>query len=268
MLGAIIGDVAGSTYEPRRINMGETMDFPLFPKGSKFTDDTVMSIATAEAILSAPARDRVGPGNFTSKYLRFGHRFPNAGYGKLFREWLSKGDHKPYGSYGNGGAMRVSPVAWLYKDLESVRKYAEMSARVTHDHVEGIRGAQAVAEAIFMARMGNSKKDIRTMMGSRYSYNMDRTLKGIKDGGYRFTSRAETSVPEAVIAFLESEDFVSAIKNAIWLGGDCDTQAAIAGSIAEAFYGGVPDDLKAQAMKRLDPFLVTKVEEFLKARDA
>lgn len=262
MLGAIVGDIAGSTYEPRKITMGGGMDFPLFPKGSHFTDDTVLSVATADAIMSAVSRSRVAPGNFTSKYLHYGRRFPNAGYGKSFRIWLTDKNPTPYGSFGNGSAMRVSPVAWLYDDIEDVRKYAGMSSSVTHDHPEGIRGAMSVAEAVFMARKGASKKDIRSRMAGHYGYDMNRTLKGIKDAGYRFSSHAQTSVPEAIIAFLESEDFESAIRNAIWLGGDCDTQAAIAGAIAEAAYGGVPDNFRAQAMKRLDPFLTGRLELF------
>jgi ADP-ribosylglycohydrolase len=179
----------------------------------------------------------------------------------MFRKWLVTKDPKPYGSYGNGSAMRVSPCAWVAKSLEEAEYLAEQTAIVTHDHPEGIKGARAVAAAIYMARNGASKESIKEYITKTYGYNLDRTIAGIKKSGYSFDSTCQGSVPESIIAFLEGNSFEEVIRLAIFLGGDADTQAAIAGSIAEAFYG-FPTRLTGDVDKRLDKELMSIVNKF------
>ena len=221
MYGAILGDIIGSPYEFDRGN--KTKNFPLFSERSNYTDDTVMTLAVAEAFYDAMhiEDDR----------------------------WLKNRNPKPYGSYGNGSAMRVSSVGWLYDDFNTVRRMAKLSAEVTHDHPEGIKGAEAVACAIFLARTGYTKEEIKEYTEALFEYDLDRTCDQIRPGYYHKESCQET-VPEAIIAFLESNDFEDAIRNAVSLGGDCDTLACITGSIAEAFYG-VPEELKRECLERL-----------------
>jgi ADP-ribosylglycohydrolase len=179
--------------------------------------------------------------------------FPDAGYGGRFRMWLRSTDTEPYGSYGNGSAMRVSPVAWFFDDIETVEKFAEVSARVTHNYPEGIKGAQSVAGAIFLARAGAGKEEIKTYVKDKYQYDLERTLDEIRPS-HRFNETCQGSVPEAIIAFLESESFEDAVRKAISIGGDSDTIGAITGSVAEAYYG-IPEDIKSQALSRLDSAL-------------
>jgi len=239
MLGTIAGDIIGSVYEGDRI---KHTDFPLFSSWSRFTDDTVLTIATAHALLTGQS--------YADAYYEFGNRYPGAGYGGAFRRWLGSDDRAPYGSFGNGSAMRVGPVGLAMITVRDVLAEAERSAAATHDHAEGIRGAQAVALATFLARTGHEKDTIRLEIERQLGYDLSRPLGQIRPH-YEFDVTCQGSVPEAITAFLESDSVESAIRLAISLGGDADTQAAIAGGIAEAFYGGVPDHIAAEVLSRL-----------------
>ena len=249
MYGAILGDIIGRPYEFDRGN--KTKDFPLFSEMSDFTDDTVMTIAVADAFMSAMAVDDMA---WKRKRLvhgmqKFGKRYPDAGYGTKFRRWLRERKPRPYGSCGNGSAMRVSSIAWLYDDMETVQKMACLSAEVTHNHPEGIKGAEAIASAIFMARTGHTKQEIKTYMEEEFQYDLSRTCDEIRPT-YHHVESCQESVPEAITAFMEGESFEDVIRTAVSLGGDTDTVAAIAGSIAEGFYG-VPEELKQECRNRI-----------------
>ena len=261
MYGAIIGDIAGSSFE---WHATKDKDFEWFREGSRFTDDTVMTVAVAESLLGLLA----GNGEYSPKWRslgdwsdvdtsgnsltdtavfasmtkglrKWGRRYPEAGYGRRFHEWFMSPHSKPYHSFGNGSAMRVSPVGWLFDDMFTTRRIARLTAAVSHDHQEGIKGAEAVAAAIFLAREGGDKPTIKAYIQKEFGYDLERTLDEIRPD-YAFDVSCQGSVPEAIIAFLESEDYESAVRNAVSLGGDSDTQGAIAGSIAEAFYGDIP----------------------------
>lgn len=249
MYGAILGDIIGSPFE---FDMGEkTKHFPLFSKTSCFTDDTVMTIAVAEAFLAARGcsdADRIRK-SLVRSMQKWGERYPNAGYGGMFSYWLGSSDPQPYGSYGNGSAMRVSSAAWLFHDLKTVRRMARLSAEVTHNHPEGIKGAEATAAAIFLARTGHSKQEIKAYIEETFHYDLSRTCDEIRPTYYHKESCQET-VPEAITAFLEGDSFEDVIRTAVSLGGDCDTLTCIAGSIAEGFYG-VPEDLTLQCRRYL-----------------
>jgi ADP-ribosylglycohydrolase len=245
MLGAIIGDIVGSIYERNNIN---TKDFPLYSEKCFFTDDTVLTIAVADALLRGGSAE-----DFIDSMKKFGEMHPNAGYSKTFSRWLFSDDRAPYSSWGNGSAMRVSPCAWIAKSLSEAEELAERSAAVTHNHPEGIRGAKATASAIYLARIVKSRDEIKSYIESEYGYNLSRTLDEIRPA-YSFKENCQETVPEAITAFLESKDFEDAVRNAISLGGDSDTLAAIAGSIAEAYYG-VPDEIAAKAFSYLDDTL-------------
>ena len=247
MYGAILGDIIGSPYEFDRGN--KTKEFPLFSEFSTFTDDTVMTIAVAEAVMDLHHEAHGYKEKFIASMKKYGHLFPDAGYGSRFRWWLFGNDVKPYRSYGNGSAMRVSPVAWLYNDLQTVRKVARFTAEVTHNHPEGIKGAEATASAIFLARTGSSKAEIKAYTEENFGYNLNRTCDEIRPT-YRHVESCQETVPEAITAFLEGESFEDVIRTAVSLGGDCDTLTCIAGSIAEGFYG-VPEELKVECRKRL-----------------
>jgi ADP-ribosylglycohydrolase len=231
------------------------MEFPLFIRGSTFTDDSVLTIATAEALMSVRPYDET--------YREFGRRYPNAGYGGTFLQWIFTEGAGPYGSWGNGSAMRVSPVAWAHDRLEDVLAEAARSAAVTHDHPEGIKGAQAVAAAVFLARMGSTKDEIRREVNGRFGYDLDRRIEQIRPA-YGFDISCQGSVPEALLCFLDSESFEEALRLAISLGGDADTQACIAGAVAEAFYGGVPEAIVAEVRSRLPEDLLAVVRRFEK----
>jgi ADP-ribosylglycohydrolase len=249
MYGAILGDIIGSPYE---FDAGEkTKEFPLFSENSVWTDDTVMTIAVADAFLTAglDASEEALQQQLVKSMRYYGKRFPRAGYGLRFWKWLHSWRPKPYNSFGNGSAMRVSSVAWLYNDLESVRKAARISAEVTHNHPEGIKGAEATATAIFLARTGRSKEEIKTYIVEEFGYDLSRTCDEIRPGYFHVQTCQET-VPEAITAFLEGESFEDVIRTAVSLGGDCDTVAAIAGSIAEGFYD-VPEEFKTISQNRL-----------------
>ena len=247
MYGAILGDIIGSPYE---FDMGDkTKEFPLFSKNSMFTDDSVMTIAVAEAFLGAPDDSEIIRRRLVDAMQKYGARYPHAGYGLRFCDWLESENPEPYNSWGNGSAMRVSSVAWLYNDLETVRRMARLSAEVTHNHPEGIKGAEATASAIFMARTGCSKDEIRQYMEDEFDYVLNRTCDEIRPTYHHVESCMET-VPEALTAFLEGNSFEDVIRTAVSLGGDCDTLTCIAGSIAEGFYG-VPEELKTECRTRL-----------------
>ena len=262
MIGAILGDIIGSPYEFDRGN--KTKNFPLFCKFSEFTDDTVMTIAVADAFLPIQPdmdddaiRQRVA-----AKMQKYGHLYPHAGYGGRFRHWLRDRHPQPYNSWGNGSAMRVSSVGWLFGDLETVRRMARLSADVTHNHPEGIKGAEATAAAIFLARTGSTKVEIKAYIEENFHYDLSRTCDEIRPS-YCHVESCQETVPEAITAFLEGQSFEDVIRTAVSLGGDCDTLTCIAGSMAEAFYG-VTEELKAECRKRLDKDLVRVLMDFEK----
>ncbi|MBL8967702.1 MAG: ADP-ribosylglycohydrolase family protein [Spirochaetaceae bacterium] len=240
MLGAMVGDVIGSTREFRPVKYKA---FRLFEAGSSFTDDSVMTLAVAKAAMAG--------GDYGAAMRELGVRYPNSGYGGRFWRWLTGYVAGPYCSYGNGSAMRVSPVAWAFDTEAEVLREAAASALPTHDHPEGVKGAQATALAIFMARRGADKDDIGKEIAGRFGYDLSRRLDDIRPG-YRFDETCQGTVPEAIISFLESSDFEDAVRNAVSLGGDADTLAAIAGSIAEAHYGDIPGALLGPALATLD----------------
>ena len=250
MLGAIIGDVIGSVYE---FNPTKSLDFPLFTAKSKFTDDTVLTIAVASCLLDS--KDY-------SKTLRdFTLRYPHRGYGSRYYDWVNSDSNQPYHSFGNGSAMRVSPVGFAFSTREEVLAEAKKSASVTHNHPEGIKGAQATALAIFLARQGASKYEIKAQIESDFGYDLQRNYQDIQPE-YRFNETCQGSVPEAIIAFLASEDFEDAIRKAVALGGDADTQACIVGGIAEAFYKEIPAELVTQTVRRLPQEFTEIIERF------
>ena len=252
MLGAIAGDVIGSVYEGSGI---KTTDFPLFSPASTFTDDTVLTLAIASAILRKS--------DYSTALKEFGNRYPNRGYGLAFSQWLTSRSSAPYGSWGNGSAMRVSPVGFAFTTADEVLAEAERSAAVTHNHPEGIKGAQAVAMAVFLAKSGKSKAIIKQTIQDQFAYNLTRRLHEIRPG-YGFDVSCQGSVPEAIIAFLESTDYEDAVRNAISLGGDADTLACIAGSIAQAFYGDIPEHIVRTVRAKLPEDLLAILDEFNK----
>ena len=261
MYGAILGDMIGAPYEFDR--GGKTKDFPLFSRGSHFTDDSVMTIAVADALMSLNknADDETVHRAVIKSMRTWGRNYPNAGYGGRFRGWLfTDSQPKPYGSWGNGSAMRVSSVGWLYGTIEETRRYAKLTAEVTHDHPEGIKGAEATASAIFMARKGATKDDIKLYIIEEFGYDLSRTCDEIRPGYHHVESCQET-VPEAITAFLEGKDFEDVIRTAVSLGGDCDTLTCIAGAVAEAFYG-VPEEMKAECRKRLPEDMLKVLDRF------
>ena len=250
MLGAMIGDIVGSIYEWHNI---KTTEFEFFQETCFFTDDTVLTAATTRAIMT--------DGDFTKAYQDFARRYPRRGYGGNFSGWIHRSDPQPYNSWGNGSAMRVSPVGFSSDSVEEVLRAAKNSAVVTHNHPEGIKGAQSTALAIFLARQGSNQEEIREAIKNRFGYNLDRTLNEIRST-YTFDVSCQGSVPEAIIAFLESESYEDAIRKAISLGGDSDTIACITGGIAEAFFGGVPDDIAEQGRHFLPDEFLQILEDF------
>lgn len=248
MLGAMIGDIVGSVYEWHNI---KTTEFIFLKDQCFFTDDTVLTAATAQALMTG--------GDYTAAYQDFARRYPGRGYGGNFNNWIYANPLKPYNSWGNGSAMRVSPVGFALNTVEEVLAEAERSAAVTHNHPEGIKGAQSTALAILMSRQGASQAEIRTEIKGRFGYDLDRSLAEIRPG-YTFDVSCQGSVPEAIIAFLESEGYEDAVRKAISLGGDSDTIACITGGIAEAFFGGVPQPIA----ERGRDFLPDEIIEILK----
>ena len=248
MYGAVLGDMIGAPYEFDRGS--KTKVFPLFTAGSRFTDDSVMTIAVAEALLET---GEASPEEIRAAVVRsmqkWGGKYPDAGYGRRFSGWLTETDPQPYGSWGNGSAMRVSSAGWLYDTLEKTRQAARLTAEVTHNHPEGIKGAEAAACAIFMARTGSAKEQIREYAEQEFGYDLSRTCDEIRPD-YHHVESCQQTVPEALTAFLEGTDFEDVIRTAVSLGGDCDTLTCIAGGVAEGFYG-VPEELKEECRKRL-----------------
>lgn len=255
MLGAIAGDIIGSVYEGRKQWMiDRNTEFePLFARNAKFTDDTVMTAAMADFLLNS--RDLV------ETLKAYANTYPNAGYGKAFKDWAFGDDDSPYNSFGNGSAMRVSPVAYAFSTLDEVLLHAKETASVTHNHPEGVKGAQAVAACVFLARTGSAKSEIRDFISGRFNYHLDDTIDRIR-WTYSFDSSCQGSVPQAIIAALESTDWENAVRLAVSLGGDCDTLASIAGAIASAIYGGVPTEIAEQARSRLDEHLTGILDAF------
>ena len=253
IIGAIAGDIIGSTHEFRPI---KTKEFSLFNKRSTFTDDTIMTLAVAKWLIN----DRDSKEELIKQLQYFGNKYPHGGYGRMFKEWLQTENPKPYGSWGNGSAMRVSPVAWVGDTLEEVQDLAKISSEVTHNHPEGIKGALATADAIYLARIGSSKEEIKDHIEIRYDYDLSRTLDEIRPF-YKFDVSCQGSVPESIICFLEAEDYEDTIRNCISLGGDADTQGAIAGSIAAAYWE-VPNDIQNNSVLRLDYELSRVLKEF------
>ncbi len=258
MYGAILGDIIGSPYEFDRGD--KTKDFPLFSEESYFTDDTVMTVAVAEAFIGAHDDEDVIRKRLIASMQKWGNRYPGAGYGLRFCDWLESKDPQPYNSWGNGSAMRVSPVAWLYDDLATVRRMARLSAEVTHNHPEDIKGAEATASTIFLGRTGHSKAQIKAYIENEFRYDLSRTCDQIRPA-YRHVESCQETVPEAITAFREGNSFEDVIRTAVSLGGDCDTLTCIAGSIAEGFYG-VPDNPKATCSAYLSEDLNYVLEQF------
>jgi ADP-ribosylglycohydrolase len=249
MIGAIIGDIAGSVYE---FDNTSASDFDLLPESSFFTDDTVLSVATAECILKK--------GDFAIYYKDYFRRYPGRGYGAMFEQWGQSDSLEPYNSFGNGSAMRVGPVGFAFNENKSVMDMAKKSAEVTHNHPEGIKGAQAIAACIFAARQKNDKGQIKRLAEEDFGYDLSFKIDEIRSS-YSFDETCQGSVPQAIKAFLEGDGFEDTIRKAITIGGDSDTIACIAGGIAEAYYG-VPKKLKKQALAKLDSCMAAIIEEF------
>ncbi len=250
MLGAIAGDIIGSIYEFANF---KEYDFPLFAEESFFTDDSVLSIAVADALMH---------GLDIAKTLKaYALKYPNRGFGGSFNKWMLSDSLAPYNSWGNGSAMRTSAIGFFCKNEADVLDAARKFAEVTHNHPEGIKGAQATSFAIFLARQGDSRDDIRLAISDLFNYDLTRTLDEIRPT-YVFDESCQGSVPQAIIAFLESENFEDAVRKAISLGGDADTLACITGSIAEAFYGAIPAEIKAKVLKRLPDDFIRIIDKF------
>jgi ADP-ribosylglycohydrolase len=239
MIGGIAGDIIGSVYEGRR---ARDYAFPLFVPTCRFTDDTVMTLAVASALLDkASYRDRL---------WELGRRYPDAGYGGSFRRWLESSDPRPYHSYGNGSAMRVGAVPWFFRDEKDVLREARRSAEPTHDHPEGIKGAEATALCIRMALDGRGKPEIKRRISETFRYDLTRSYDELREH-HGFDVTCQDTVPPAIITFLESRSYEDAVRKAVFLGGDSDTLACVTGSIAEAFYGDVPEPIIREVAKRL-----------------
>jgi ADP-ribosylglycohydrolase len=251
MIGAIAGDIIGSVYERHPI---KTKEFILFSDRCVFTDDSVLSIALADSILT---------GRPYGENLRtFCRWYPNAGYGGSFHRWALERDSGPYNSWGNGAAMRISPAGFAYGDVSTVMERAQEFTQVTHNHPEGIKGGQAVAAAVFLARTGRTKTDIRDFIESRFHYDLSRTVDEIRPF-YRFDMSCQGTVPQAIRAFLDSTGFEDAVRTAVSLGGDSDTLACITGGIAQAFYGGVPEFIQENVYLILDDRLGMITKAFM-----
>jgi ADP-ribosylglycohydrolase len=250
IIGAIAGDIIGSVYEWHNV---KSIDFDLFCHNSKFTDDSVLTLATMYAIINQK--------NYADVYQLFGRNYPHRGYGGHFRSWIHSNNPEPYNSWGNGSAMRVSPVGWYCDSLDDVMAEARKSAEVTHNHPEGIKGAQSTAAAIYMARTGKSKDEIKNFIINTFGYDLNRKIDDIRPN-YKFDVSCQGSVPEAIIAFLESTDFENAIRLAISIGGDSDTIACITGGIAEAYYQKIPDNIIEKVLEIVPQELVKIIEDF------
>lgn len=250
IIAAIAGDVIGSVYEWNNV---KTMEFALFSEKSKFTDDTVLTVAVADCLLNKK--------DFSKTIWEYGRKYKKRGYGGNFFKWLKTSDPRPYGSYGNGSAMRVSAVGFAFDKLEDVLNVAKQTAEVTHDHPEGIKGAQATASAIFLARIGKSKQEIKDYIIKTFDYDLDFTLDNIRPI-YKFDVTCQGSVPQAIVAFLESSDFENAIRLAISIGGDSDTIACITGGISAAFYKKIPKEILDFVISKLPNEFIEILNKF------
>ncbi len=260
MFGAILGDMIGAPFEFDRGD--KTKDFEMFTEATGFTDDTVMTIAVAEALMDTLGQDDEAiKAALIQSMHKWGKLYPDAGYGVMFYHWLRSDGNKPYNSFGNGSAMRVSSAGWLYDTLEETRHVARLTAEVTHNHPEGVKGAEATASAIFMARKGSTKEEIRAYIEREFGYDLSRTCDEIRPK-YHHVETCQKTVPEAVTAFMEGTDFVDVIRTAVSLGGDCDTLTCIAGSIAEAFYE-IPMGMVHECRHRLPKDMRQVLSRFL-----
>jgi ADP-ribosylglycohydrolase len=263
MIGAIFGDIAGSAYE---FSNTSDYNFEMLGRRARPTDDSYMTLAVARALMETEGQgDEAVKTALVRRMKEIGVTHPYGCYGGMFNRWLRSPDPKPYGSYGNGSAMRVSSAGWLYGSMEETLRAARLSACVTHDHPEGIKGAEAAAAAVFLARTGAGKADIREYIEKSFGYDLSRSLAEIKAAGYEFDETCRGTVPEALTAFLEGESYEDVIRRAVVLGGDSDTLACIAGGVAEAYYG-MPEDLKEAALSRLDARLRKICEDFEEKR--
>lgn len=252
MIGAVVGDIIGSVYE---FVAPKHTAFPLFAKHATFTDDSVLSVAVADCLMSGAT--------YTDKFHDYTRAYPGRAYGARFHEWVESGSREPYNSFGNGSAMRVSPVGFAGNDLDWVLAEAKRSAMVTHNHPEGVKGAEATAMAIHLALSGRDKKQIKMTIEDMFGYDLTRSVKEVRSD-YGFDVTCQGTVPEAIIAFLESDSYESAVRLAISLGGDADTLACIAGGIADAYYGGVPAEIAEEGLGRLSAHLGTVIDQFCK----
>jgi ADP-ribosylglycohydrolase len=250
MIGAIAGDIIGSVYESHCL---KTTEFPIFTANSTFTDDSVLTVAVADCILNGK--------DYATTFKQYASKYPHAGFGGMFFRWVKSNNLEPYNSFGNGSAMRVSPVGFAFDTTEEVLAEARRSAEVTHNHPEGIKGAQAVAAAIILARKKESKTKIKDFVERNFGYNLSQTLAEIRPH-YYFDETCQGSVPQAIIAFLESDGYEDAVRKAISLGGDSDTLACMAGGIAHAYYNTIPDYIIKEVENRLDSDLLKVVEQF------
>lgn len=252
MIGAIIGDIVGSVYEYKNI---KTTQFPLFIKNSEFTDDTVLTVAVADALLNKKA--------YQHALRDWGRKYPDAGYGNQFGDWLFAEDSAPYNSYGNGSAMRVCPIGYAFNTLEAVLNEAQKSAEITHNHPEGIKGAKAIAAAVFLAKQGESKKAITAFIEKEFAYDLNKSIAEIRST-YHYDITCQGTVPPAIMAFMEAKDFEDAIRLAISVGGDSDTVGCITGSIAEAYYKKIPEFMISETIKRLPTEMIEIIRKFQK----
>jgi len=250
IIGAIAGDIIGSVYE---FNNVKKLDFKLFSRKTTFTDDSVLTLATMDAIINHK--------NYTENYQLFSRNYPHRGYGGRFYSWIYSENPEPYNSWGNGSAMRISPVGWFGNSVDEVMTEAKKSAEVTHNHIEGIKGAQSTAIAVYMARIGKNKDEIKNFITDTFKYNLERKINDIRPH-YKFDESCQGTVPEAIIAFLESTDFENAIRLAISIGGDSDTIACITGGIAEAYYKNIPDYIIKNVLALLPDELTKIIEIF------
>ena len=251
MLGAIAGDIVGSVYEWNNI---KTKEFPLFSEKCFFTDDTVLTVALADSILTGTP--------YVENLRKFYAWYPDAGYGGSFHRWAHSANPAPYNSWGNGAAMRISPVGFAYDDLETVLEKAKEFTEVTHNHPEGIKGGQATAAAIFLGRAGKSREEIKAYIEETFQYDLSRHVDEIRPT-YWFNESSQDTVPQAIRAFYDSSDFEDALRTGISLGGDSDTLTCITGGIAEAFYGGVPAPIQEKVFEFLDERLATITKAFI-----
>lgn len=266
MYGAMLGDIIGSRFEFDRGN--KSKEFEFFTSESMYTDDSVMTVAVAEALLDAgkDADETEMKSNLIRTIKDWGNKFPNAGYGVMFCRWLFEDRAEPYRSYGNGSAMRVSAAGWLYDSIERTREVARWTAEVTHNHPEGIKGAESVAAVIFLARNGFDKEYIKQYVIDNFGYDLSRSCDEIRPN-YMHVESCQETVPEAITAFLEGKDFVDVIRTAVSLGGDCDTLTDIAAAMAEAYYG-VSKELMEECEKRIEEEMKTVLYRFVKARQS